>query len=265
MEPPRLTVPRSVLTPTPWPHHGRHALDCGCERASPGRKPPALDPDMGTEAAVARASRAGFATLGDTLVTLNGFALYPGHLDPAAQRALAGEVLALARAAHFYRPLTPGGQAMSVEMTNFGPLGWVTDRAGYRYEPRHPITGRSWPPIPRALLALWAEVGDAARPPDACLVNLYREGARMGAHQDRDEADFSAPVVSVSLGDTAIFRIGGLDRRAPTRSLRLASGDVCVLAGEARLAFHGVDRILSGSSRLIPGGGRINLTMRRAR
>jgi DNA oxidative demethylase len=198
-------------------------------------------------------------------MTPDGFQLLPGRLDAPSQRALVDEVLAAAQVAPFYRPVTPGGQAMSVEMTNLGPLGWVTDKAGYRYEPRHPLTGQPWPPIPRALLDLWAQVGDAARPPDACLVNLYRQGARMGAHQDRDEADFSAPVVSVSLGDTAIFRIGGLERRGATRSVRLASGDVCVLGGEARLAFHGVDRILSGSSRLIPGGGRLNLTMRRAR
>ncbi len=197
-------------------------------------------------------------------MTVDGFRLYPGHLGPAAQQALVDQIFALAKAAPLYRPVTPGGQAMSVEMTNLGQVGWVTDKAGYRYEPRHPLTGEPWPPIPQALLALWAEVGDASRPPDACLVNLYREGARMGAHQDRDEADFSAPVVSVSLGDTALFRIGGLERRGPTRSVRLASGDVCVLGGEARLAFHGVDRILPGSSRLIPGGGRLNLTMRRA-
>jgi len=114
------------------------------------------------------------------------------------------------------------------------------------------------------LLALWAELCDPVTPPDACLVNLYREGARMGLHQDRDEADFGFPVLSVSLGDTAIFRIGGVKRGGPTRSVRLASGDVCVLGGEARLAYHGVDRIVPGSSRLVPGGGRINLTLRRA-
>lgn len=169
-----------------------------------------------------------------------------------------------ARGAPFYRPVTPGGGTMSVDMTNLGPLGWVSDAGGYRYQPVHPASGSAWPAIPPALLYLWAELADAATPPDACLVNLYRAGARMGLHQDRDEADFSFPVLSVSLGDTAIFRIGGLERQAPTRSLRLASGDVCVLAGEARLAFHGIDRILAGSSRLVPDGGRINLTLRRA-
>jgi alkylated DNA repair protein (DNA oxidative demethylase) len=194
----------------------------------------------------------------------NGFQLYPARLDAGAQAELTAFVFAAARAAPFYRPVTPGGQAMSVEMINLGPLGWVTDARGYRYESRHPMTGAPWPPIPPRLLELWAEVAGLAPPPDACLVNLYRAGARMGLHQDRDEADVSHPVVSVSLGDTAVFRIGGASRRDPTASVRLASGDVCVLAGEARLAFHGVDRVVSGSSRLIPGGGRLNLTLRRA-
>jgi len=153
---------------------------------------------------------------------------------------------------------------MSVEMTSFGQLGWITDERGYRYSAVHPRTGRAWPPMPQSLLDLWMELADSSMPPDACLVNLYRGDARMGLHQDRDEADFAFPVLSVSLGDTAIFRIGGVDRRSPTASIRLASGDVCALSGEARLAFHGIDRVLEGSSRLIPGGGRINLTLRRA-
>ena len=154
---------------------------------------------------------------------------------------------------------------MSVEMTNFGSLGWVTDARGYRYEARHPLTAEPWPQIPKPLLDLWAALAGAACPPDACLVNRYQAGARMGMHQDRDEADFSVPVVSVSLGDTAIFRLGGVDRRAPTRAIHLGSGDVCVLAGETRLAFHGVDRLVAGSSEIVPGGGRINLTLRKAR
>jgi alkylated DNA repair protein (DNA oxidative demethylase) len=195
----------------------------------------------------------------------DGFRLYPAALDEVAQRALADEVLAAAREAPFYRPRTPGGQQMSVAMTNLGPLGWVTDAGGYRYEATHPETGRPWPPIPGALLDLWDALTGAPAPPDACLVNRYDEQARMGLHQDRDEADFAFPVLSVSLGDTAVFRLGGARRGDPSRALRLASGDVCVLAGPARLFFHGVDRILSGSSRLIEGGGRINLTLRRAR
>ena len=197
-------------------------------------------------------------------MTTDGFRLYPEYFASEAQAALAAEVLEKVADAPFFRPTTPGGQAMRVEMTNFGQVGWFTDRAGYRYEARHPSTGRTWPPIPAALLALWDDVTHAGPPPDACLVNLYRAGARMGLHQDRDERDFSHPVVSVSLGDAAIFRIGGSGRRDPTTSLKLSSGDVCVLAGAARLAFHGIDRILPGSSRLMSGGGRINLTLRRA-
>lgn len=193
-----------------------------------------------------------------------GFRLLPARLDPAAQQALLDEVLEGVKAAPFYRPVTPGGKPMSVEMTGFGALGWVTDARGYRYEPRHPVSGHTWPAIPSVLLDLWAALCDPVTPPDACLVNLYREGARMGLHQDRDEADFGFPVLSVSLGDTAVFRIGGVQRGGPTRSVRLASGDVCVLGGEARLAYHGIDRIIPGSSRLVPGGGRINLTLRRA-
>lgn len=192
-----------------------------------------------------------------------GFRYFPGALDAQAQAALLAEVLAAVEAAPFYRPTTRGGRPFSVQMTNLGPLGWVSDRAGYRYQPLHPVTGRPWPPIPRRLIELWFALGGATAPPDACLVNLYRGPARMGLHQDRDEADFGQPVVSVSLGDTAVFRIGASDG-GPTRSLRLASGDVCVLAGAARLARHGIDRLLAGSSGLIPDGGRLNLTLRRA-
>jgi alkylated DNA repair protein (DNA oxidative demethylase) len=199
-----------------------------------------------------------------TLAAATGFRLLPARLDPAGQAALAAEVLARAAEAPFVRQATPGGKAMSVETTSFGALGWTSDRRGYRYEPTHPVTGARWPAIPPVLLELWAELADPATPPDSCLVNLYRPGARMGLHQDRDEADFGFPVLSVSLGDTAVFRLGGPQRGDPTTSLRLASGDVCLLAGAARLFHHGIDRVLAGSSRLIPGGGRINLTLRRA-
>jgi len=193
-----------------------------------------------------------------------GFRLLPAALSAEAQTALLGEVLARAERAPFYRPVTPGEKPMSVEMTPVGPLGWVTDARGDRDQSVHPETAEPWPDIPPALLDLWAAVTGASPPPDACLVNLYREGARMGLHQDKDEADFAHPVLSVSLGDTAVFRLGGVSRRDPTASVRLASGDVCLLAGPARLAHHGIDRVLSGSSRLVPGGGRINLTLRRA-
>ena len=149
-----------------------------------------------------------------------------------------------------------------MEESNFGALGWVSDRSGYRYQPTHPITGNPWPAIPRALLGLWAEINGAPAP-ECCLVNLYRAGAKMGLHQDRDEKDVSAAVVGVSLGDEALFRIGGTARAGQTHSLVLASGDVIAFGGTARLAYHGIDRVRPGTSRLLPGGGRLSLTLRR--
>jgi DNA oxidative demethylase len=193
-----------------------------------------------------------------------GFRLFPAALDSSAQQDLASVVLAAMSAAPPGRYATPGGRRMSVEMTSLGARGWISDEAGYRYVDRHPGTGKAWPAIPDMLLELWTRMTQSPVPPDSCLVNLYRGPARMGLHQDRDEADLTIPVLSVSLGDTAVFRIGGPGRGDPTASVRLASGDVCLLAGEARLARHGVDRVLAGSSQLIPGGGRINLTLRRA-
>ena len=203
------------------------------------------------------------ATLREIDTGLEGFRWWPGALDAEAQTALLAEVLAAVEHSPFYRPVTPGGRPFSVRMTNLGPLGWVSDRNGYRYQPTHPETGAPWPPIPPTLLELWRDLTGWPEPPDACLVNLYREDARMGLHQDRDEADPTAPVLSVSLGDTAMFRVGAA-AGGPTKSIRLASGDVCALTGPARLARHGVDRLLPGSSSLIPDGGRINLTLRRA-
>ena len=199
-----------------------------------------------------------------TLSTTTGFRLLPGRLSPQAQSELLAQVLARVEQAPLVHQVTPGGKPMSVAMTSLGSLGWTTDAAGYRYEPRHPVTGQAWPDIPQVLLDLWAELADPDVPPDACLINFYNAEAKMGLHQDRDEADLKFPVLSVSLGDTAVFRIGGVKRSDPTRSIKLASGDVCLLAGEARLFHHGVDRILAGSSRLLPSGGRINLTLRRA-
>jgi alkylated DNA repair protein (DNA oxidative demethylase) len=195
---------------------------------------------------------------------MEGFRLWPGALSATAQSALLADVLAAVEQSPFFRPVTPGGRPFSVEMTNFGPLGWVSDRAGYRYQPTHPETGAPWPSMPETLLTLWSDLTGWPEPPDACLVNLYRGEAKMGLHQDRDEQDHSAPVLSVSLGDTAVFRIGAADG-GPTRTVRLASGDVCALTGPARLARHGIDRVIAGSSTLVPGGGRLNLTLRRAR
>ncbi|MDI6623278.1 MAG: alpha-ketoglutarate-dependent dioxygenase AlkB [Brevundimonas sp.] len=190
--------------------------------------------------------------------------LWPAALSPDEQAALRDAVLAAVETAPFYRPTTRAGRPFSVEMTSLGPLGWVSDRGGYRYQPTHPVTRAPWPPMPERLLELWRDLTGWPEPPDACLVNLFRDGARMGLHQDLDEADRAAPVLSVSLGDTAVFRFGAAEG-GPTRSVRLTSGDVCALTGPARLARHGIDRILAGSSGLIEGGGRLNLTLRKAR
>lgn len=194
---------------------------------------------------------------------IDGFRLWPHALSGAQQTELIAEVMAAVEVAPFYQPVTRGGRPFSVQMTNLGPLGWVSDRTGYRYQPMHPETGQAWPPIPPLLLDLWARLTGWPMPPDACLVNLYRGGAKMGLHQDRDEKDRGAPVLSVSLGDTAVFRIGPA-AGGKTTTVKLASGDLCALTGASRLARHGIDRTLEGSSRLIPGGGRLNLTLRRA-
>ncbi|MBL0937243.1 MAG: alpha-ketoglutarate-dependent dioxygenase AlkB [Rhizobiaceae bacterium] len=195
----------------------------------------------------------------------SGFQHLPGHFDRAAQEALVAEIRAVVAAAPLYVPRMPRtGKEMSVRMTNCGDLGWVTDKErGYRYQPTHPETGAPWPPIPSSLLKLWTDDAQFDQPPQACLVNFYDASAKMGLHQDRDEEEFGAPVVSVSLGDDCLFRIGGTERSDPTRSLRLSSGDVVILGGQSRLAFHGVDRIYAGTSTLLKNGGRINLTLRR--
>ena len=192
-----------------------------------------------------------------------GVFLWREKFPPAAQKALLDDVLDRLRQAPLYRPVMPkSGKPFSVEESNFGDLGWVSDKSGYRYQAQHPVSGKPWPAIPPALLDLWAEIAGAA-PPDCCLVNLYRQGAKMGLHQDRDEKDLTAPVVGISLGDDALFRIGGPTRGGTTRSIRLASGDVLLFGGPARLAYHGIDRIVPGSSRLLPGGGRLSLTLRK--
>jgi alkylated DNA repair protein (DNA oxidative demethylase) len=167
--------------------------------------------------------------------------------------------------APLFTPTMPrSGKPMSVRMTNCGPLGWATDKErGYRYQATHPVTGKPWPPMPEALLKLWREVAGYPAPPEACLVNYYVGDAKMGLHQDKDEENFAAPVVSVSLGDAAIFRVGGLNRKDKTHAFELKSGDVVVLGGDDRLAYHGIDRILPGTSALLPEGGRLNLTLRR--
>jgi len=198
-----------------------------------------------------------------------GFRFLPGTFDRAAQADLVADLKAAVAAAPFFRPTMPRtGKPFSVMMTNLGSLGWVSDKVGgYRYQATHPETGGPWPPMPEMILDLWRGVSGYPHDPEACLVNRYEPSAKMGLHQDRDEQDFGAPVVSISLGDTCLFRIGGTERSDPTRSLKLASGDVVVLGGASRLAFHGVDRVYPETSTLLrdwfPEGGRINLTMRR--
>ena len=199
-----------------------------------------------------------------TVAIAPGVDYFPGFLDRAAQEALRDDVLAILKRARPFRPRMPRtGKPFSVMMSNCGSLGWVSDENGYRYQPTHPETGRPWPAMPPTLLAAFAAIAPDAPPPEACLINVYDAAARMGLHQDRDEEELTAPVVSLSLGDTALFRVGGLQRNAPTRSFRLASGDAMSLAGEGRLAFHGLDRLIAGSSTLLSQGGRINLTLRR--
>jgi DNA oxidative demethylase len=195
---------------------------------------------------------------------IQGLKHYSAMLDRAAQEALVAELRVCVAKAPLFIPLMPRtGRPFSVRMTNLGNLGWVSDRAGYRYQAMHPDTGTHWPEMPQAVLDIWSKVSSYDHPPEACLVNFYQGGAKMGLHQDRDEADFSAPVVSISLGDTAVFRIGGTERGGKTSTLKLSSGDVLVMGGESRLSFHGIDRVNVGTSTLLKEGGRINLTLRR--
>ncbi|HEX6101784.1 MAG TPA: alpha-ketoglutarate-dependent dioxygenase AlkB [Alphaproteobacteria bacterium] len=196
-----------------------------------------------------------------------GVSLWRGWLDPEAQRALLREVTALLEEAPPFRPTMPrSGRPFSVQMSNAGPLGWVSDRSGYRYQAHHPETGRPWPAMPERVLEVWNRLAAYPAPPEACLINLYDAGARMGAHQDKDEAALDAPVLSISLGAAAQFAIGGAARGGGTRKLLLQSGDVLALSGPARLAFHGVDKVFAGTGplpRLPAGAERINLTLRR--
>lgn len=202
-----------------------------------------------------------------------GLIHHPGFLDRAARAGLAAEVEAALAAAPAFVPRMPRtDKPFSVRMSNAGALGWVSDAGGYRYQALHPETGEPWPPIPPAALAAWEALSGFPAPPEACLINLYAPDARMGLHQDRDEADLSAPVLSLSLGAPARFRYGGLSRSDPTRSVRLEPGDALVMGGPSRLVHHGIDRILPAAADLLsepaaqafpPEGWRCNLTLRR--
>ena len=198
------------------------------------------------------------------MLQINGFVIYPAYFGIEAQRDLVADLRKRVEEAPLYQPVMPRtGQPFSVRMTNLGPLGWVSDQGGYRYQDRHPVTGKPWPAIPAALLDLWHDLSGYGHPPEACLVNYYAAGARMGLHQDNGEEARDAPVISVSLGDSCVFRMGGPQRNSPTRSVKLHSGDVVIIGGDARFHFHGVDRIMADTSTLLAGTGRINLTLRR--
>jgi DNA oxidative demethylase len=199
-----------------------------------------------------------------TELHIGGFRVLPDFLDVERQRALLAELRAVVAEAPFYTPEMPGtAQPFSVRMTNCGPLGWVSDRGGYRYQPHHPVTERAWPAMPESLAGIWREVTGNAPLAESALINLYRGKARMGLHRDDTEEALDVPVVSISLGDTAVFRMGGETRRGRTRSVRLPSGAVVVIGGAARLCYHGVDRVMPGTSGLLEGGGRLNVTLRR--
>ena len=199
---------------------------------------------------------------------------YPAYCDEAAQWQMLDALAEIVKNADFFTPYMPHtGRAWSIKMSNCGVLGWVADKSGYRYQATHPQTNVAWPPIPPILLDLWHNVTNYPAPPQCCLINYYdKPHCKMGLHQDRDETALDAPVVS--LGDSALFRMAigdaGAKRTSATQSLKLHSGDVFCFGGAARLHFHGIDRILFGSSRLLnnygrafAGGGRLNLTLRR--
>ncbi len=192
---------------------------------------------------------------------VNGCRVLKGFLDLKAQQMIVADIRRVVETAPLFSPLTPWGKPMSVGMSSAGKYGWYTDKTGYRYEAKHP-NGSPWPDIPASVIEVWSSVVTNLRLPDCCLINYYKKAAKMGLHQDKDEQDFSWPVLSISLGDTGVFRVGGTSRKNPTQSVNLESGDVAILGGNARLAYHGIDRIKFGSSTLLNGGGRLNLTLR---
>jgi len=194
-----------------------------------------------------------------------GLTYVPGYLDRAQQKALLADLRKILEDAPLYQALMPrSGKPLSVRMSNCGPLGWYTDQAkGYRYEAVHPLTGRPWPAMPDLALQAWEDLAGTKAPAQACLINYYDAAAKMGLHQDRDERALATAVVSLSLGDACLYRFGGATRQGPTKTIKLESGDALVLGGGSRMAFHGVDKIFTGSSTLLPEGGRFNLTLRR--
>ncbi|MBT4896592.1 MAG: alpha-ketoglutarate-dependent dioxygenase AlkB [Rhodobacteraceae bacterium] len=194
-------------------------------------------------------------------LTVGGISVFKEFLPSSDQLRLVKELREVAAQAPVFSPKTKSGKPMSVRLTAAGDFGWFSDQRGYRYVEHHP-SGVNWPAIPDSIMAIWRAVAGAAPDPECCLINFYGEGARMGLHQDRDEANFDWPVVSISLGDDALFRVGGTERGGKTESIWLQSGDVAVMGGPARLNYHGIDRIKFGSSSLLKEGGRLNITLR---
>ena len=194
-------------------------------------------------------------------LTIRGFQVFKGLISLREQHLIVAELRNVVRQAPMFSPTTPGGRKMSVRLSAAGNYGWYSDASGYRYVDRHP-DGQPWPSIPGLVFGLWRNLVSDVRLPDCCLVNHYTENAKMGMHQDKDEADFTWPVLSISLGDDALFRMGNVVRGGKTESILLSSGDVVLMGGDARLAHHGVDRIKFGTSTLLKQGGRINLTLR---
>ncbi len=194
-------------------------------------------------------------------LTLRGFEIFKGFLDVQTQQQMIVDLRKITQAAPVFSPQTPQGSSMSVRMTSAGKFGWFSDTDGYRYIEKHP-SGQAWPEIPTSVLNVWRRVAKVERAPESCLVNFYGKAAQMGMHRDKDEAEMRWPVVSISLGDDGLFRIGGNTRGGATESIWLSSGDVVVMGGTARNAYHGVDKIRFKSSRLLPKGGRVNVTLR---
>jgi alkylated DNA repair protein (DNA oxidative demethylase) len=194
-------------------------------------------------------------------VVVGGISVFKGFLSSSDQFRIVEDLRQVAAQAPIFLPKTKMGKPMSVRLTAAGEYGWFSDHRGYRYVRQHP-SGVDWPEIPTSIMEIWHVMAALAPDPECCLVNYYGEGARMGLHQDRDEANFEWPVVSISLGDDALFRVGGAVRGGKTESIWLQSGDVAVIGGAARLNYHGIDRVKFGSSRLLKDGGRLNVTLR---
>jgi len=194
-------------------------------------------------------------------VFIGEISVFKRFLSPSDQLLLVEDLRQVAEQAPIFSLKTKSGKPMSVRVTAAGEFGWFSNHQGYRYVSEHP-SGATWPEIPASIMSIWQALAGPAPSPECCLINYYGEGAKMGLHQDRDEANFNWPVVSISLGDDALFRVGGRRRGDKTSSIWLQSGDVAVMGGAARLNYHGVDRIKFGSSRLLKSSGRLNVTLR---